>query len=126
MLTIDANVFVSAASPNELSHTNSDAFLHRAKALRQNIYCPSLLLPEVAAAFSRPTGNTEAARITTDSVATFPDIGFVPLTYQSALAAVQIAIRYRLRGADAVYIAVVPDNDAHQLAFGSHLLREIC
>ena len=106
MLTIDANVFVSASSPVDASSIDSDGFLLCIRQSGLRVYCPTLLLPEVTSAIMRPTANSNAAFITIASVKTFPNINFVSLTDRSADDTVRIALLCRLRGADAIYAAV--------------------
>lgn len=106
MLTVDANVFVSAASPADVFHADSDELLRRIRRLRLPLYCPALLLPETASGIVRPTGNLLAAQMAVISVQAFPSIQLMPLTEARAIAATQTALRCRLRGADAVYVAL--------------------
>jgi predicted nucleic acid-binding protein len=122
MLTIDANVFVSSSSLTDKLNAESEEFLRRAGRQELQIYCPTLLLPEVASAIIRPTSDINAARITLASVETFPGIRFVPLTVQGAQAAVQIALRCRLRGADAVYTAVAQEFGTTLITWDQELL----
>ncbi len=55
-LTIDASVFVSAASPSEKLYPISLRFLHKVKGAK--IFCPTLVLAECGAAIARPTGDS--------------------------------------------------------------------
>lgn len=48
MLTADANVFISGASVTEFHHQVSRAFLGHVSVLSMPLYCPTLLLPQVA------------------------------------------------------------------------------
>ena len=106
MLTVDANVFVSASTPTEIYHADSDSFLSRIRQSGFFVFCPALVLPETASGIMRPTGDQIAAQKAVIQVETFPNIALVPLTEQRANSAADIAILHRLRGADAVYVAV--------------------
>jgi len=55
--TVDANVFVAAVRLEEKHYTVSRGFLHRARAEAVTVFCPTLILPECAAAIARPTGD---------------------------------------------------------------------
>ena len=123
MLTIDANVFVSSSSLTDKLNAESEEFLRRAGRQELQIYCPTLLLPEVASAIIRPTSDINAARITLAGVENFPNINLVPLTEQRAQAAVQIAINCRLRGADAVYAAVAEEYETTLITWDQELLE---
>lgn len=122
MLTIDANVFASSSSLADKLNAESEEFLRRVGQQKLKIYCPTLLLPEVASAIIRPTSNINAARITLASVESFPNIGFVGLTELGSQAAVQIAITCRLRGADAVYVAVAQEYRTTLITWDQELL----
>lgn len=122
MLTIDANVFVSSSSIADKSSAESEEFLRRVGQKGLKIYCPTLLLPEIASAIIRPTSDINAAKITLASVENFPNITFVPLTEQRSQATVQIALTYRLRGADAVYAAVAQEYGTTLITWDQELL----
>ena len=122
MLTIDANVFVSSSSLADKLNTESENFLDRAGQEGLKVYCPTLLLPEVASAIIRPTSNINTARITIASVESFPNISFVELTKPRSQAAVQIALTCRLRGADAVYVAVAQEYETTLITWDQELL----
>ena len=109
MLTVDANVFVCASSPADVAHADSDLCLARIRHSGLKLYCPALLLPETASAIIRPTNDLVAAQMAIISVETFPHMNFVALTEQRAQRATQVALTYRLRGADAVYVAVTQE-----------------
>jgi len=61
MLTLDANVFVSASAPAEAQHAASMTFIGRMVARSVDVHCPSLVLPEVAAGIIRPSSNAALA-----------------------------------------------------------------
>jgi predicted nucleic acid-binding protein len=122
MLTIDANVFVSASSPVDALNIDSDAFLLCIRQSGLQVYCPTRLLPEVASGIMRPTANINVALITIASVKTFPNINFVSLTERSADDAVRIALLCRLRGADAIYAAVAQSYGTTLVTWDQELL----
>lgn len=122
MLTIDANVFISAASRSDVFHADSDLFLRRVRRAGLPLHCPSLLLPEMASGIIRPTGNVIAAQVALLSVETFPGMDFVPLTEARAQAAVQMSLTCRLRGADAVYVAVAQEFGTTLVTWDAELL----
>lgn len=109
MLTIDVNVFIGASSPTEKAHTDSDLFLSRVRQDKLFLYCPTLLLPEIASGIIRPTGSVVVAQLTLRGVQNFPLMQWVELTQARAEAAVQVAENCRLRGADAVYVTVAQE-----------------
>ena len=60
-LTVDASVFVAASRADELHYTASRQFLQQARAQRFTLCCPTLVIPECAAAIARPTADATLA-----------------------------------------------------------------
>ncbi len=108
-MTVDANVFVSALIPSDSNFKDSIAFVDRVKSRGSSIYCPSLILPECAGAVVRPTGDLPLAQKAVASIQAWPGINLVSLTKDRAVAGAEIALRLRLRGADAVYVALAQE-----------------
>ena len=108
-MTIDANVFVSALIPSDSNFNASVDFVNRVRSLRSDVYCPTLVLPECAGAVIRPTGDLPLARRVVASLQTLPGLQLVSLTEARAVEAMEIALRLRLRGADAVYVALAQE-----------------
>ncbi len=104
--TIDANVFISAAFSKEIHHQESLSFLKTVRKHEEDIFCPALILAECASAIARQTNKPVLAERTVALIKTFPKLILVPLDLLLTEIAVQVAIDYRLRGADAVYTAV--------------------
>jgi len=113
--TIDASVFVNAFNSYELGHANSYRFLEYIKTQAFPIIVPTLVLPEVAAAIGRGSCNATLARKLVNAVSRLPNLIMVPLDNVLAQQAADVAADYRLRGSDAVYIAVA-------LRFGATLV----
>ena len=67
---------------------------------------PSLLLPEVAGAISRRTGDPALAERAVHNLQTLPGLRLVELTQTVIEIAAQLAASCGLRGADSVYVAV--------------------
>ena len=105
-LTVDASVFVAASRSDEAHYPASHQFLQQVRAQRCNLFCPTLLLPECAAAIARPTADARLAEELVSLVKTFPKLQLIPLDLPLAHHTVQIAKDHRLRGADSVYVSV--------------------
>jgi predicted nucleic acid-binding protein len=119
--TIDASVFVSAARPSEELYHMSYMFLQKAKG--EVIFCPTLVLSECGAAIARPTGDALISRKLVSLVKNFPGMIQVPLSLSLAIRSAEIAIENRLRGADAVYVAVAEYFDAILISWDEEMLR---
>jgi predicted nucleic acid-binding protein len=113
--TVDASVFLNAFNPYEEGHEESYRLLTRLQESATPIIVPTLLLPEVAAAVSRGREEDNLAREFAATLSRLPHLVLVPLDTTLAQQAADVAARYRLRGSDAVYVAVA-------LRFGSTLI----
>ena len=122
-LTVDASVFVAASRANEVYYLASRQFLQEARAQRCNLYCPTLVLPECAAAIARPTGDATLAEEFVSLVENFPRLQLVPLDVPLAHRAVQVARDYCLRGADSVYVSVAETFDSGLIAWDAEMLE---
>lgn len=122
MLTVDANVFVSASAPADVFHGDSNTFLSRVRRTQISVSCPSLLLPETASGIMRPSGNALAAQAAVATIQTFPGLHLFPLTEQRAEQAAQIALNYGLRGADAVYVAMAQELGTTLITWDNEML----
>jgi predicted nucleic acid-binding protein len=113
--TLDASVFVNAFVPAEQGHAESRRLLEELRDQAAPVVVPTLAFTEIAAAVARGQDDSELARRFAQQVARLPHLIAVALDSQLAQQAAALAARYRLRGADAVYVAV-----AHR--FGSVLV----
>ena len=104
--TIDASVFVNAFNPHEDGHARSLELLAAIREAGDAVLVPSLMVAEVASAVSRASGDAAAALEYALAAAALPHITLVSLTPQLAGQAAELAATHRLRGADAVYVAV--------------------
>jgi predicted nucleic acid-binding protein len=113
--TVDASVFLNAFNPYEKGHTDSQRLLAHMQTHALPIIVPTLLLPEVAAAICRGRDDATLAHAFAAALRRLPHVVWVPLDEVLAQQAVDVAAQYRLRGSDAVYVAVA-------LRFGSALI----
>lgn len=106
VFTVDASVFVSAFTPSEPAHQASKDFLFQVRQKGAPLIVPTLVIVEIAAAIGRGQGKPDLGYAFAMQVNRFPDITFVPLDDDLAGEAAEIAASHRLRGSDAVYVAV--------------------
>jgi len=104
--TLDASVVMNAFNPAEAGHAISLQLQTVIQSRAIPVIVPTLLLTEVAATIGRVLGDTPAARSFVIRLSQLPYIRFASLTRPLALTAANLAAEYRLRGADAVYVAV--------------------
>jgi len=106
LYTIDASVFLNAFNPYEAGYEDSNRLLAWLQEQAVPIIVPMLLLPEVAAAISRGREEEALAREFAASLSHLPHLVWVPLDMALAQQAVDVAAQHRLRGSDAIYVAV--------------------
>jgi predicted nucleic acid-binding protein len=123
---VDASVFVNAFNPLEAGHAESLAFLAAIEQEGDPVIVPTLILPEIASALARVTDDSPGALQFANATAALPQLVLVSLTPAVARQAAELAAGHRLRGADAVYLAVarryattVVSRDEEQRARGS-------
>jgi predicted nucleic acid-binding protein len=104
--TIDASVFIASLRSSEPAYAESWTCLQAIRKNMVEILCPTLVLPECAAAIIRPTQDQQLASDAIQKIANFPQMHLISLTQLLANRAAEIAIECRLRGADAIYVAV--------------------
>jgi predicted nucleic acid-binding protein len=80
--------------------------LERLQAQQLSLVEPTLLLPELAASVARVYQDEELAKAFAQNIGNLNNLIIVPLDESLAELAVDIAVRNRLRGGDAVYVAV--------------------
>lgn len=104
--TLDASIFVNAFNPHEEGHAASLQILSAIQDRGDPVIVPTLLVAEIAAAVARATEDSVGALQYALATAALPQLTLVPLTAAVARQAAELAATHRLRGADAVYVAV--------------------
>ncbi len=121
--TIDASVFVAAVRLEENHYTVSRTFLQQAREDALDVFCPTLVLPECAAAIARPTGDSALVEELTVLVESFPGLSLVSIDPPLAHRAVHVATVHRLRGADSIYVAVAETFNATLVTWDVEMLQ---
>jgi predicted nucleic acid-binding protein len=104
--TVDASVFVNAFNSHEDGHAASLEILSAIQQTGDPVVVPTLLLPEIASAVARASNDLVGAFQYAEATAALPHLTLVSLTPPMARQAAMLAATHRLRGADAVYVAV--------------------
>ncbi len=119
-------MFVNAFNPHERGHAGSLQVLASIHEKGDPIIAPTLLIAEIASAVARATNDTAGALQYAYATGALPQLTLVGLTPTLARRAAELAAKYRLRGADAVYLAVARryattliSRDEEQLARGA-------
>ncbi len=130
MAVIDASVYVALVNANEPGHAQSWVWFREAITAQEGIIAPVILLPEVAAALSRGVGDPDLAQRTVRQLRNSKAIALQPVTPEIAAQAADIAARHRIRGCDAVYVALAAHTgetlvtlDRQQLTHGKGVVQ---
>lgn len=123
LLTIDANVFISAIVRQEVHHADSLALLQKLSDGPASAVCPTLVIVETVAGIARPTGNEDLARQGRILIEEFPGIRLQAPGLHLIRHAAEIAASHRLRGADAVYLAVAQIHRTTLITWDKEMLQ---
>lgn len=126
MAVIDASVYVALINAHEREHGSSWTWFEQAKAAQEVVVAPVVLLAEVAAALSRGVGDPVLAHRAVRQLMRSSLIELTPVTKALAGRAAAIAADHRVRGCDAIYVALAEQRgdqlvtlDRQQLERGS-------
>ncbi len=104
-MVIDASVWVSFYLPQDVNHQATVPFIRQAIQNRVPVFAPGLVLVEVGAALARRVGQDDARRAVAQ-LRRLPYLRLASLDTLGVARATRAAIDCRLRGADAVYVAL--------------------
>lgn len=106
MAVIDASVYIAWINEQEPDHARSWSWLEAARVRNERLVAPVILLAEIAAALSRGMGDERLAQRAISQLEHGRVIELVPVTLQLASSAAAIAAKHRIRGCDAIYVAL--------------------
>lgn len=106
MTATDASLWVSRFLSDDVFHEASRSWLARVVAEGAPLLAPTTLLAEVFGAIARRTGNSALAAECVDQIRRVPTLQVVAIDAQLGDVAAEVAATYRLRGGDAIYVAV--------------------
>jgi predicted nucleic acid-binding protein len=106
MPVIDASVYISLINAGEEQHASSWAWYEIVQARQEPLVAPVILLAEIAAALNSGVGDSALAQRVVDQLKRSEMIELVPVTSALAEQAAAIAADHRIRGCDAIYVAV--------------------
>lgn len=106
MIVTDASIWVSHLIAQEIHHTTSRKWLTAVVNRNIIIAAPALLLAEVGGAIARRTGDEKLGHQAVNHILSTPNLRLVYTDSDLGVAAARLAVEQRLRGADALYVAV--------------------
>ena len=122
-MVIDASVWVAALLTHDAHHAEAAAFLNRLVEHNISAAAPLLALPEVAGAIARQSNDTGAAENAARFLAAQAWVQFAPLNEALTKEAATVAAGQRLRGADAVYVALSANDDGVLVTLDREMLK---
>ena len=125
MYTLDASIWVRSLDPREQFHADCDALLQHLRLSATPIIVPVIVLPEVAGAISRAHRDPMRARVFVMTLRALPNLILMPIDDALAEQAAQIAADARLRGADAIYVAVARRHGAVLVSLDTEQRRRV-
>ena len=130
MAVIDASVYVALINARESEHEKSWAWFEQTRAAQEPVVAPVILLAEVSSALSRGVGDSSLAHQAVHQLLGSSVIELIPVTKALAQQAAAIAADHRIRGCDAIYVALAGQLGDHlvtldqqQLDRGSAVVR---
>ena len=106
MAVLDASVYIALINAHEKDHARSWIWFEQVQKAQEPIVAPVILLAEVAAALSRGLGDAALAHRVVQQLRQSEIIELVPVTLTLAQQAAALAAGHRIRGCDAVYVAM--------------------
>ena len=106
MYVVDASVWVSRFLPSDVQHQPSRRWLGERIEGGELLTAPAILLPEIGGAIARRTGNSGIAAEVFSLLLSLSNLRLVPVESDLARTSAQLASDLRLRGADALYVAL--------------------
>jgi predicted nucleic acid-binding protein len=123
MPVIDASLYIALINANEPHHDRSWAWFKDAAMSHQPLTAPTILLAEVAAALSRGIGEPQLALGVVRQLEGASLIDLVPVTLSLASRAAEIAAEHRIRGCDAVYVALAEQTNDRLVTLDNQQLQ---
>jgi predicted nucleic acid-binding protein len=130
MAILDASLYVALVNAHEKDHARCWAWFEQVQASGEPVMAPVILLAEVAAALSRGVGDTALAHRVIQQLTRSKVIELMPVTRRLASQAAAIAATHRIRGCDAIYIALAQQSaerlvtlDRQQLERGAAIVE---
>lgn len=109
---LDASVLVAGIRPAEPFHREARLTIEWLTQRQKRICLPALVLAEVTAAIVRGMGSTQQAMKDMLLVQNLPGVQFIAVDVELGIFAAEMAASQRIRGCDAVYVALALTFDA--------------
>ena len=123
MLTVDANVWISAFDPRDPFHAQSLTFLAAAANDGLTLVGPGFVVVETGCAVARRLHDAQAGARTMERLRMNPLLSLLPLNERLLVLAGELGVRNRVRGADALYVAAAVLSGAPLVSWDQELVN---
>ena len=123
MAVIDASVYIALINAREKEHGKCWTWFQRVKMTQEQVVAPVILLAEASAALSRGVGDKDLAHRVVQQLKGSQLIELIPVTLALAEQAAIIAADHRIRGCDAVYVALADQRGEHLVTLDGQQLE---
>jgi predicted nucleic acid-binding protein len=123
MIVTDASIWVSFLIKQDTNHAATKPWLTQVLRDKTAITAPILLLAEVGGAISRRLENPGMGEKAVNRLLAIPTLRLVDMDHALGIYTSQIAAGYRLRGADALYVAVAVQLKAPLVSWDNEHLK---
>lgn len=106
MAVIDTSVYVALINEDEPGHQPSWVWLRQMRVDGERLVAPAILVAEASAALSRGMGDRQLAHRVIYRLIHSRLIELTPISLALAQRAAEIAADYKIRGCDAVFVAL--------------------
>jgi predicted nucleic acid-binding protein len=117
MPILDASVQIALVNQADRHREAARAWYSRAIIGEAKVYAPWILLAEVGAGLSRGLGDPSLAHRAVERIIAEGVVRLIPVDADLAGRAARIAIEHRIRGCDAVYVALAASLDEALVTF---------
>ncbi len=111
-VVLDASLLVAGIRRGDPGHVPARSVLTWLTANDATLHVPAIALSEVSAAIARGTDNTELALRDVALLQQLPGFALRPVDVALAQSSARVAAENRIRGCDAVYVALARQLDA--------------
>jgi predicted nucleic acid-binding protein len=109
---LDASLLVAGIRPGELHYYAARRAVETLTRERVDLFAPAIVLAEIAAAIARGSGSADQAARDVQLVRRLTGLQIVAVGGALADLAARVAAQQRLRGCDAVYVALAQQQQA--------------
>ena len=105
-VVVDASIWVSRLVPQDSFHPAVKAWTTLQRSKSVVFLSPALLLPEIAGAIARRTGDSILAQQAVGMLQNLSELRLVEMDHSMIQEAADLAANLKLRGADSIYVSL--------------------